>query len=89
MGTALWAAEDSTWLFSWGAGAVGAAGRCSGTLAGGGGGGAAAAKLGENVDAPGLKLKEEALGFSPPLVGAGDGCSVGSNSSLSSQLIVS
>ena len=67
-------------------GCAGAAGDCSGALAGGGGG---AAKLGAKVDAPGLKLKEEALGFKPPLVGAGAGRSEGSNSSLSSQLIVS
>ena len=41
------------------------------------------------MEAPGLKLKEEAFGFNPPLVAAGDGCCEGSNSSLSSQLIVS
>ena len=42
------------------------------------------------MEAPGLKLKDEAFGFNPPLVGAGDGCCCeGSKSSLSSQLIVS
>ena len=41
------------------------------------------------MEAPGLKLKDDAFGFNPPLAGAGDGCCEGSNSSLSSQLIVS
>ena len=54
-------------------------------LAGGGGG---AAKFGAKVEAPGLKLNVEAFGFKPPLLGAGAGCSEGSSSSLSSQLIV-
>ena len=44
--------------------------------------------MGANVEAPGLKLKVEALGFKPPALGAGACCCEGNNSSLSSQLIV-
>ena len=64
---------------------AGAAGRWLAAVAGGGGG---APKLGAKVEAPGLKLKVEAFGFKPPFLGAGAGCSDGSSSSLSSQLIV-
>lgn len=73
-------------MLPWCAGCPGAAGRWLAALAGGGGG---AAKLGAKVEAPGLKLKVEAFGFRPPLLGAGPGCSEGNSSSLSSQLIVS